>query len=79
MVARLCRKTWCEGVCKLDTASEKWSTGFLRPPFGEKKYHTATLVGSDIWVVGGSDQRDVSSRVYVLNTNTLQWRTAKLT
>lgn len=73
-----CRQTVCEGVCKLDTASAKWSTGFLRPPFGQKKFHTATLVGSDIWVLGGSDLKTMSSDVYVLNTKTLQWRTVKL-
>ena len=72
------RQKSCEGVCKLDTVSEKWSTGFLKPPFVERKYHTANLIGSDIWVVGGCGQRDVSSHTYVFDTRTLQWRTAKL-
>ena len=72
------RQNSCEGVCKLDTVSEKWSTGFLQAPFGERKYHTANLVGSDIWVVGGCDQRDISSHTCVFDTHTLQWRAAKL-
>lgn len=77
-VAWHCRQQLCEGVCKLDTVSKKWSTGFLQPPFDERKYHTANLVGSDIWVVGGCDQRAVSSHTYVFDTHTLQWRTATL-
>ncbi|KAA6419371.1 MAG: hypothetical protein FRX49_10630 [Trebouxia sp. A1-2] len=69
------RMQFCSDICKLDTAASKWSTGFLRPPFGEKTYHTATHIGVDIWVIGGADDKHSSAQVYVLNTKTLKWRT----
>ena len=69
------RMQFCSDICKLDTAASKWSTGFLRPPFGEKAYHSATLVGADIWVIGGADDKHSSAQVHVLNTKTLKWRT----
>ncbi|DBA99644.1 TPA: hypothetical protein ACH3X3_012208 [Trebouxia sp. C0006] len=69
------RMQFCSDICKLDTAASKWSTGFLRPPFSEKAYHSATLIGADIWVIGGADDKHSSAQVYVLNTKTLKWRT----
>ncbi len=41
-------------------------------------YHSATLMGTEIWIVGGSDDKHTSSHVYVLNTGTLQWRTVSI-
>ena len=73
-----CRNLFCNDVCKLDTVTGKCSTGFLRPPFGDKSYHSATLLESQIWVVGGSDGKHTSSQVYVLETKTLKWRTVSI-
>lgn len=69
---------FCSDVCKLDTATGKWSTGFLRPPFINLAYHSATLIGAEIWVVGGSDDKHTSPHVYVLDTTTLKWRTVSI-
>lgn len=78
MNPRPCRQDCYEGVCRLDAASAKWNTGFLQPPFGGRRYHTAVALGSDIWVVGGSDDKDVNSQVHVLDTKTLQWRAVNI-
>lgn len=79
-LSRTCRKTnHLNDVLKFDTATQEWRSGFSRPPFEAVAYHTATVVDSEMWVVGGTNAKNtLSGGVHVLDTQTLQWRTVRV-
>ncbi|TFK61873.1 galactose oxidase [Pluteus cervinus] len=41
--------------------------------------HTVTLVGQTIWIIGGNDDNDFSTRIYCFDTETLEWTTPDVT
>ena len=57
-----------------DTRKNMWKGGWPPLPFKPRAYHTATLLGHDIWVLGGYNSNLVFSDVWVLNTSTRQWQ-----
>ncbi|KAG1653468.1 hypothetical protein FOA52_015971 [Chlamydomonas sp. UWO 241] len=63
-------------VLRYDTAKRTWlqllPSGAER--FSARANHTATLIGRDIWVVGGSNNDAIFSDVCVLNLDRNAWR-----
>jgi hypothetical protein len=62
----------------LDTELPQWELCTEPLPFAARGHHTAIVVGTDLWVIGGSNQDSVLSDVAVLNLETLQWTLPQL-
>ncbi|KAJ7584764.1 galactose oxidase [Mycena floridula] len=67
---------WC-----LDMSPKiKWTRIKTRgTPPSVRGYHTANLVGPMMVIVGGSDGKDCFSEIWILNLDTLVWRSLVLT
>eukprot|EP00240_Pyramimonas_obovata_P004075 CAMPEP_0118947702 /NCGR_PEP_ID=MMETSP1169-20130426/46523_1 /TAXON_ID=36882 /ORGANISM="Pyramimonas obovata, Strain CCMP722" /LENGTH=370 /DNA_ID=CAMNT_0006893969 /DNA_START=349 /DNA_END=1459 /DNA_ORIENTATION=- len=59
---------------RLDLQHNRWERLCLDAPFAPRAYHSATLVGEEIWLIGGSDLSHIYPDVHVLDLVTLTWR-----
>ena len=64
---------------RFDTHLQRWDTGFGPVPFAQgRAYHAATVLGSKIWLTGGSSANEVFSDILVFDTLTLAWERVTL-
>eukprot|EP00898_Chlorokybus_atmophyticus_P002487 jgi/Chlat1/3239/Chrsp22S03428 len=59
--------------------SARWECLQAKCSYSPRKYHTATLIRREIWLVGGSNKERLFADVHVLNLDTMQWSTPQLT
>ena len=73
-----CRSYFYNDVLVFDTRTSKLSPPPRAPTFPKgisgRANHTATLVGSKIWFIGGGDVDDVFDDVFTLDVNTWTWQ-----
>jgi Galactose oxidase, central domain len=75
-----CRDKFFADIHRFDAVRQRWDTDFRAPvSFCPRAYHTATLVGGCIWVVGGSTDADVFQDVHCFELDTLEWREVTVT
>ena len=68
------RDDFYKDILRFDTLLQRWDSGFDPVPLAQgRAYHAATVLGSKIWLTGGSSSRDVFSNILVFDTLTLQW------
>ena len=73
-----CRDDFYKSLLRFDTSLQRWETGFESVPFVGRAYHAATVLGSKIWVTGGSSAKTVFSDIWVFDTLTLGWKEVTL-
>ncbi|KAL4445898.1 hypothetical protein ABPG77_009097 [Micractinium sp. CCAP 211/92] len=61
-----------------DVARREWSAWCERWPSAPRSYHTATVIGEEVWLCGGGDSAQVLPDVLVFNPATRTWRQAEL-
>lgn len=74
----VCRSYFYNDVLVFDMRTSKLSPPPRAPTFPKgisgRANHTATLVGSKIWFIGGGDVDDVFDEVFTLDVNTWAWQ-----
>lgn len=72
------REVFLKDWGRFDTQLQRWE-GKPKPlPFEGRAHHSATLVGNEIWVLGGSSKTVAFADVNVLNIDTLHWRNVRV-
>ena len=73
------RDEFYRDIVRFDTQLQRWETGFDPVPFAEgRAYHAATVLGSEIWLTGGSSAHEIFSDILVFDTLTLTWKNVAL-
>jgi hypothetical protein len=60
-------------MLRYDTSKRMWDVGWPNGPFEGRMYHTSTLVGRQIWVIGGSNAKGIFDDVYTFDLDLLTW------
>ncbi len=68
------RDTWHADITSFNTVTARWDRAHARVPFAPRAYHTATLVGDEIVVVGGSDKDEPFDDVWAYKPADGRWR-----
>lgn len=73
------RDDFYRDLLRFDTQLQRWDTGFDPVPFAQgRAYHAATVLGSKIWLTGGSASHEIFSHILVFDTLTLAWERVTL-
>lgn len=70
--------TFYQDVLCLSYGDRKWNLLCETLPFPARANHTATLVGTKIWLIGGSNNEVVMADVHVYDTASGQWSTPEI-
>ena len=60
-------------MLRFDTSLQRWECGFSRLPFPGRAYHTAVLLGTKIWVMGGFGSCTMFHDTWIYDTDILSW------
>eukprot|EP00241_Pyramimonas_parkeae_P011682 CAMPEP_0114240174 /NCGR_PEP_ID=MMETSP0058-20121206/8897_1 /TAXON_ID=36894 /ORGANISM="Pyramimonas parkeae, CCMP726" /LENGTH=216 /DNA_ID=CAMNT_0001352493 /DNA_START=98 /DNA_END=745 /DNA_ORIENTATION=- len=68
------RDFYYDDTLRLDIRTKRWERLCKSGPFSARANHTATLIGEELWLIGGHNLEEVMHDVHVLDLVTLTWK-----